>query len=62
MGENRNTYAFWGENLKDTDHLKKLSEDGKIVLKSILIRTAGLVGVGVGVDDWTDSARVRTLV
>jgi len=38
--------AFWGENLKDTDHLKKLSVDGKMVLKSILNRTAGWVRCG----------------
>lgn len=45
--------AFWSENLKDTDHLKKLSVDGKIVLKSILNKTAGWVGV----EDWADSAQ-----
>jgi hypothetical protein len=53
MGENRNTYCILGGKPERHSHLKKLSVDGKTVLKSILNRSAEKVGV----QDWADSAQ-----
>jgi hypothetical protein len=47
MGENRNTYCIWGRKPEGHRSLEKnLGVDGKMVLKSILNRTAGWVGCG----------------
>jgi hypothetical protein len=36
MGEMKNVYNIWLENLKGRDHLKDLGKEGRIVLKWIL--------------------------
>jgi len=36
MGENKNTYRFGWENLKEKDYLKDVDIDGRTILKWIL--------------------------
>jgi hypothetical protein len=38
MGEMRNAYSTWLENLEGRDHLEDLGVDGKIILEWILRR------------------------
>jgi hypothetical protein len=36
MGEMRNTYKYWPENLKERDQSEDLEVDGRIILEWIL--------------------------
>jgi hypothetical protein len=36
MGELRNAYNMWVENLKERDYVEELSVDGKIILEWVL--------------------------
>jgi hypothetical protein len=41
MGEKRNAYQFWGENLQERDHLQDIGIESRILLKLILNKWNG---------------------
>jgi hypothetical protein len=51
-GERRVTYTLWWKNLGETDRLKDLDADGRVILKWVLKK----VGWGM---DWIDVAQDR---
>jgi hypothetical protein len=48
MGEMRNVYKFWLENMNGRDHLEDVGVDGKILLEFILGEWCGLYSSGSG--------------
>jgi hypothetical protein len=47
MGDRRGAYRVWWGDLKETDHLKDLSIDGRIILKWILNKWDGWTCTGL---------------
>jgi len=47
MGEIRNAFSIWSENLKGRDHSEDLCVDGRIILEWILEKYVGKVCTGL---------------